>query len=113
MRLHWKLKRIASLLLGAALLTACGAPAALTATPPPDASPRGSSWLAFDANRGGIAQIYLMNVDETLAGTPSAGLRRVSNSEDDGFLRAWSPDGTRLLFVTEFRENNEIYLVNT
>jgi dipeptidyl aminopeptidase/acylaminoacyl peptidase len=78
-----------------ALLVALAAPTAL----PGAASP---SAIAFDSDRDGNSEIYVMNAD-------GSGQRRITNSPTDDAAPAWSPDGEDLAFASNRDGNWEIY----
>ena len=62
--------------------------------------------IAFQSDRDGSPQIYLMNADGTH-------LERLSNN---GFIEmhpAWSPDGKQVMFISDRDGNQEIYKMNT
>ena len=56
----------------------------------PSWSPDGSR-IAFETNRDGNFEIYVMNAD-------GSGLTNLTNSSDLDGDAAWSPDGSRLAF---------------
>jgi hypothetical protein len=60
--------------------------------------------VAFSSNRPGQHDIYAQNAD----GSGSATL--LTTSPNDDFTPSWSPDGTKLLFVTNRTGNYEIYV---
>jgi Tol biopolymer transport system component len=79
-------------------------------------SPDGSR-IAFDSNLGGplvtlvpgyqinAEDIYVMNVD-------GSNVVRLTNHPDRDFDPAWSPDGTRIAFVSSRDGNHDIYVMN-
>ena len=58
--------------------------------------------IAFASARGGEPQLYLMNADGT-------DVRQLTDMEDGACQPSWSPDGTRLLFTSPCRANQESY----
>ncbi len=62
----------------------------------------GTGELAFASNRSGVAQIYLVNFD----GSETTQLTSV---RDGACQPAWSPDGTRLAFISPCSANRETY----
>ena len=70
-------------------------------------------WIAFVSNRAGLfgVDIYVVRANGTQ-------LRRLTRStRDDGFpadstMPDWSPDGSRIAFVSNRDGNNELYLMN-
>ncbi len=77
-----------------------------TETPLPAAVPTplggGVGQLAFASDRTGIPQVYLINVDGT-------GLVQLTNLQDGACQPEWSPDGSRLVFISPCRANRETY----
>ena len=66
----------------------------------------GPGKIAFTSNRGGNAEIYAINADG------SSQTRLTNNSDEDGFP-AWSPDGTRIAYVSRTGEGSEeIYVMD-
>jgi Tol biopolymer transport system component len=61
--------------------------------------------IAFDSNRDGNYEIYIMNAD-------GSGLRRLTNNHAGDGSPAISPDGTRIAFNSERDGNFEIYVMN-
>jgi serine/threonine protein kinase len=77
-----------------------------TVTPIPTAIGGGSGRIMFVSDRNGVTwDIYTVNVD----GTDER--RLTDNNADDNFP-AWSPDGTRIAFVSNRDGNNELYVMN-
>ena len=68
-----------------------------------------ASQIAFVSNRagGGVYQIYLMNADGTGVVQQLSSLSFASD-----FEAAWSPDGTKIVFVSTRDGNYEIYAMN-
>jgi TolB protein len=88
------------------VLVACGA-APTPTTPTPTPAP---GRIAFTSLRDGNWEIYVMNADGT-------GLTRLTNHHADDRRPAWSPDGTRIAFVSnrDLARGNfnwEIYVMN-
>jgi Tol biopolymer transport system component len=83
----------------------------LTDTPAPTPIGGGQGQIAFASSRNGLPQIFLMNVD----GTNQV---QITDVADGACQPAWSPDGTRLLFVSpctrkqDLYNNAAIYIVN-
>jgi len=71
------------------------------ATPQPNLLGR----IAFESNRDGNAEIYVMN------GDGSRQTRLTNNSGDDS-APAWSPDGSRIAFTSNRDGNADIYVMN-
>jgi hypothetical protein len=61
--------------------------------------------IAFQTDRDGSPQIYLMNADGTH-------LQRVSNNTFHEMHPAWSPDGKKIMFISDHDGNQEIYEMN-
>ena len=74
-----------------------------TATPTPLAFQRGR--IAFESNRDGNSDIYVINADGTE-------LRRLTNHPEWDQSPAWSPDGQRIAFESYRHDNWEIYVMN-
>jgi serine/threonine protein kinase len=53
----------------------------------------GASQIAFASTRSGAAEIWLMNLDGT-------GLAQVTNIDQGACQPKWSPDGTKILFIS-------------
>jgi Tol biopolymer transport system component len=76
-----------------------------------------STKLAFISERDGNAEIYVMERDaldalcENSVGNPKQ-IYRLTDTEEPESDIAWSPDGERLLFVSERDGNKEIYLMD-
>ncbi len=70
----------------------------------PSWSPDGKQ-IAFETNRDGNWEIYLMNVD-------GSGLVNISNHESRDQWPSWSPDGSRIAFQSYRDGNWEIYVMN-
>ncbi|NJC96647.1 MAG: hypothetical protein FIB03_09990, partial [Anaerolineae bacterium] len=62
----------------------------------------GTGQLAFASTRSGIPQIYLINMDGT-------DLTPLTNMEEGACQPAWSPDGSRLVFISPCRERGEFF----
>jgi TolB protein len=60
--------------------------------------------IAFDSNRDGNYEIYVMNAD-------GSGVRQVTTG--GGADPAWSPDGTKIAFESDRDGNFEIYVMNS
>src|SRR6266536_948904 len=68
----------------------------LTASPKHDRHPRWSpdgKWIAFESNRGGTFQIYLIAADGGEA-------RQLTTISSEATQPVWSPDGRRIAFVS-------------
>jgi dipeptidyl aminopeptidase/acylaminoacyl peptidase len=72
---------------------------------PPAATPTGEGRIAFDSDRDGNAEIYLMNADGTEA------TRLTDNPAGDAFP-SWSPDATQIAFSSYRDGNRELYVMN-
>jgi serine/threonine protein kinase len=73
-----------------------------TPTPAPTPIGGGSGEIAYVSNVTGIPQIWLMNAD----GTANS---QITNIEEGACQPAWSPDGTRLVYISPCAFNQEIY----
>ncbi|MBN1136775.1 MAG: serine/threonine-protein kinase [Anaerolineae bacterium] len=71
----------------------------------PSGSGRGNGRIAFTSDRAGSADIYLVDPD----GSDPV---RLTDSEADERMPAWSPAGDRIAFVADQGGDDEIYLVN-
>jgi TolB protein len=70
----------------------------------PTWSPDGSK-IAFTSNRGGMADIYVMNSD-------GSDTRRLTFTPGREGASTWSPDGKKIAFDSERDGNTEIYTVD-
>ncbi len=76
-----------------------------------------STKLAFISERDGNPEIYVMERDsldalcENSGGNPKQ-IYRLTDTEEDESDIAWSPDGQRILFVSERDGNKEIYVMD-
>ena len=61
--------------------------------------------IAFDSDRDGNDEIYVMNADGT-------GQTRLTNNVVSDLQSAWSPDGTKIAFQSTRDGNPEIYAMN-
>ena len=95
--------------------------AKLTNTPAQDFWPAWSpdgAHLAFTSGGGFFdpgfenSEINVVTVANALQGTDGAGLTNLTNAPSQDFFPAWSPDGSRLAFISNRDGNTEIYLVN-
>ncbi len=69
-------------------------------------SPDGTQ-IAFNSNRDGNYEIYLMNADGT-------NQRKITDHPSDDYDPTWSPDGKRIAFSSERNGGGfEIYIMNT
>lgn len=91
------------------------APALLTITPEPTAaatvsppfSGSGAGLIAFTSYRDGTnnAEVYIMNADGSVQ-------RRLTNHKGIDMASGWSPDGKRLVFMSDRDGDFEIYTIN-
>ncbi len=72
--------------------------------PPPPPPPPASATLAFDTDRDGNDEIYVINVDGT-------GEMRITNDPGADNEPAWSPDGMQIAFDSDRNGDTEIYLM--
>lgn len=89
-------------------------PTRLTNSPTLDEKPAWSpdgARLAFESDRDGNREVYVMNVEDALQGTDGSDQTRLTyNPLFDG-NPSWSPDGQRIVFAS-FRESDwDIYLM--
>ena len=69
--------------------------------------------LAFLSYRDGNGDIYVMRIDDTADGQfPGENALRLTDDAATDANPVWSPDGTRLAFVSVRDGNQEIYLVD-
>ena len=61
--------------------------------------------IAFQSNRDGNNEIYVMNGD-------SSGLTNLTNNPADDIGPVWSPDGKKIVFTSDRDGNAEIYIMN-
>jgi eukaryotic-like serine/threonine-protein kinase len=69
-------------------------------TPTPHGAGRGK--IAFASNRLGKPNIWTINVDGT-------GLEQITNLENGACQPVWSPDGTKIVFVSPCADNSGFY----
>jgi Tol biopolymer transport system component len=67
-------------------------------------SPDGSK-IAFNSDRGGGHNVYLMNPD-------GSAVQQVTNDPGNEFEPTWSPDGTRLAFLSDRTGTSQLYVVD-
>src|SRR6476619_6906544 len=67
-------------------------------------APRTDGRIAFNSDRDGNNEIYVMSPDGT-------GVTRLTNEIAWDCCPAWSPDGTKIAFVSYRDGNNELYLM--
>jgi TolB protein len=88
----------------------------LTNVPADDAvaslSPKGDQ-IVFESKRESDQyQIFTMNVEEALLGAAGPNVLRLTHTLARSFHPAWSPDGRRIVFVSERDGGSEIYVMN-
>ena len=93
-------------LAAAGIMAAVGLLMVVYAQPAEAAFPGRNGKIAFSSNRdGGNYEIYTMNANGT-------GLDRLTNDPKGDTEPAWSPDGSRIAFVSTCDGNQEIYTMN-
>ncbi|MCH7836091.1 MAG: PD40 domain-containing protein, partial [Chloroflexi bacterium] len=90
-----------------AVLAACGDGGQPAATPTPTVGPGVSATgkIAFDSDRDGNFEVYVVNAD-------GSGLSNLTGSPALDLGPAWSPDGSRIAFTSDRDGNIEIYVMN-
>ena len=73
-----------------------------TAIPGPTQMGGGSGQIAFASARSGVPQIYLMNADGT-------GLQLITSMDNGACQPSWSPDGSKLVFISPCRARGEFF----
>lgn len=68
--------------------------------------------IAFGSDRDGNKEIYLLDVQAALKGKADANPLRLTNNPAVDVPAGWSPDGTRLLFLSERDGNPDVYIMN-
>ena len=63
---------------------------------------KGKGLLAFSSNRDGAPQIYIMNIN-------GENVKRITNLPDGACQPDWSPDGSKLAFISPCDGNNTKY----
>jgi Tol biopolymer transport system component len=81
-------------------------PTALIAGSDPVWSPIGTQIAYVSRTADGNSEIYVM---DTVDFTP----RRLTNTASNEMLPAWSPDGTRILFLRKYSETAKLFIINT
>jgi Tol biopolymer transport system component len=76
-------------------------PSKATTTPSPTAESPVSGLIAFYSERDGNAEIYVMNAD-------GSGQTRLTDNAADDMSPDWSPDGKRLVFVSDRDDPNPV-----
>jgi TolB protein len=75
-------------------------------------SPDGA-WLAFVSNRDRQREIYLLDTHCLFQRSDCGeGIRNLTNSPAEEFEPSWSPDSTRIAFVTDRDRQSEIYVMD-
>jgi uncharacterized membrane protein len=96
-------------------LTASAVPPSSTPVPPtvpPTGEPTepvgnpGAGKIAFESNRGGNADIYILD-------TQSLEVARLTNEPAVDTQPAWSPDGSKIAFASDRSGNFDIYVMNS
>ncbi len=80
----------------------------LTPTPTPSPTPQGGGeWIVFASrpNADANSDIYVMRPD-------GSGLRRLTNGPGNNWSPDLSPDGRRVVFVSDRDRNKQLYLIN-
>ena len=70
----------------------------------PSWSPDGTK-IAFNSDRDGYEEIYVMNADGT-------NQTNISNNNSYDYSPFWSPDGSKIVFVSDRDGNFEIYVMD-
>jgi dipeptidyl aminopeptidase/acylaminoacyl peptidase len=100
------LNHLRVVLAAAGIMAAVGLLMVVYAQPAEAAFPGRNGKIAFSSNRdGGNYEIYTMNANAT-------GLDRLTNDPKGDTEPAWSPDGSRIAFVSTCDGNQEIYTMN-
>jgi serine/threonine protein kinase len=73
-----------------------------TAIPGPTQMGGGFGQIAFASARSGVPQIYLMNADGT-------GLQLITSMDNGACQPSWSPDGSKLVFISPCRARGEFF----
>ncbi len=72
----------------------------------PSWSPTDPGQLAFSAERDGIVDIWVADLEERTE-------RNLTQNDAGDFESDWSPDGTKLIFTSLRDGNGELYLINS
>lgn len=64
----------------------------------------GSGEVAFQSDRDGDTNLYLMNAD-------GSSVRQLTDSPGEDLAPLWSPDGSKIAYISDQDGNNEIYLL--
>jgi TolB protein len=73
-----------------------------TPTPLPPLSGSGGGIIAFDSERDGNPEVYLMNAD-------GSDPRRMTHDRFGDYMGDWSPDGSRIIFHSTRDQNEELF----
>jgi TolB protein len=67
--------------------------------------------LAFGSDRDGNQEVYVLDVQAALRGKDDANLARLTDNSATDVPAGWSPDGSRLLFLSDRDGNPEVYVM--
>ena len=65
----------------------------------------GPDQIAFDSDRDGDNEIFVMDADGT-------NVRQLTTNDDDDYYPAWSPDGKQIAFISDRYDDKEIFVMD-